>query len=91
MIIQYFTLRSSHIRTLYIDPNDRGQGFGGILLQHMINCAREHDILRIKLKVNTSNIPAYRLYQQYDFQPVELLSQYYSKDADAYRILLLLL
>ncbi|CAF3842349.1 unnamed protein product [Rotaria magnacalcarata] len=88
--IQYITLHSSHIGTVYIDPNERGQDFGGIILQHVIDYARDHDILRIKLQVNTSNIPAYRLYQKYGFQTIELLPLYYSQDADAYRMALLL-
>ncbi|CAF1107355.1 unnamed protein product [Rotaria sordida] len=85
---QYIYKHVSHIANLCIDPNQRGHGLGETLLRYMIDYSCLFGASVIKLKVNTSNIPAYRLYDKYGFRIVQFLPQYYSKHADAYQMIL---
>ncbi|CAF0971112.1 unnamed protein product [Rotaria sp. Silwood1] len=76
----------SHIANLCIDPNQRGRGLGGILLNHMIDYSRRLGASIVELEVNTSNMHAYNLYCKHGFIIIELLERYYSDSTDAYRM-----
>jgi len=80
----------SHIVNLCIHPDRRGRGLGEILLLHMIDYGRRLGSSIVDLEVDTSNVPAYRLYFKHGFRIIQLLQQYYSDTADAYRMRLIM-
>ncbi|CAF3513460.1 unnamed protein product [Rotaria sp. Silwood1] len=85
--LQYIYNHVSDIVNLCVHPNQRGHGLGGILLHYMIDYSRLSDASIIKLRVDTSNMHAHRLYHKNGFRIVQFLSQYY-KYADAYEMVL---
>lgn len=60
---------SAHVGTLGIgvDPDYRGQGLGGRLLQAALERARQAGLEKIELEVLASNRRAYHLYQKFGF------------------------
>jgi ribosomal protein S18 acetylase RimI-like enzyme len=65
------------IRDLYVAPAYRRMGIAGVLLQQVIDDAREAGAHRVSLQTETGNTPALTLYAAAGFQPVtglELLS-----------------
>jgi len=65
------------IRDLYVAPAHRRMGIAGVLLQQVIDDAREAGAHRVSLQTETGNTPALTLYAAAGFQPVtglELLS-----------------
>ncbi len=53
---------------LGVVPNERGKGFGGILLQHAIAQSKHFGLSRIVLAVDSTNEPAIQLYQRWSFR-----------------------
>lgn len=84
--LQYSTNSIAHIANFCIHPNQRGRGLGGILLRHMIDFNHHSGRSIIELEVDTSNTHAYKLYYKHSFRITQLLQQYYSETADAYRM-----
>lgn len=74
----------SHIANLCIHPDERGRGFGGILLRYMIDFSQQFDVSIIELQVHTSNTNAYTLYYKHGFRIIQYLERYYSDTEDAY-------
>src|SRR4029077_20393380 len=65
------------IRDLYVAPAHRRMGIAGVLLQQVIDDAREAGAHRVAFETETGNTPALTLYAAAGFQPVtglELLS-----------------
>lgn len=64
-------------------------GFGSILLEYVLNFAKEKNIKSILLEVRKSNIIAQHLYQKFNFKHINTRINYYSDNfEDAYVYLL---
>jgi ribosomal protein S18 acetylase RimI-like enzyme len=62
------------IRSMYVAPHARGQGFGRRLLSAaLVQVSSWHGIERVKLSVTASNQPAVHLYQSAGFVEVGLV------------------
>lgn len=75
----------SHITTIGIAPEYRGQGLGELLLLSLFDEALRRDCQWLTLEVRVSNRPAQALYEKYGFTRQGVRRRYYSdngEDAD---------
>ena len=78
-----FLLDEAHITNIVVRKDKRRLGIGSILLEALINKAKETSTL-ITLEVNEQNLAAIQLYQKYNFQIVGTRKKYYDNKFDAY-------
>jgi len=78
--ISQFVFDDLHIYNLAVDSIYRGKGYGKTLVWLMIEIALRCDIKVCNLEVRRSNFSAISLYQQFGFQIVGVLKQYYTKE-----------
>lgn len=68
-----------------IDKESQNLGYGALLIEHMINFAKENNLKKIFLEVRVSNKKAIRLYEKYDFKKINIRKKYYKDNyEDAY-------
>ena len=73
-----------HITNIVTKKSLRNRGIGSILLDRLINLAKEMDaVTSITLEVNENNLPAIKLYEKYGFKKVGLRKNYYKNQYDA--------
>ena len=58
------------VRDLYVAPAHRRMGIARVLLQHVVDDARQAGAHRVSLQTETGNTPALTLYAAAGFQPV---------------------
>lgn len=63
--------RDCELRKMYIESGYRGQGWGGLLLERMIEEARARGFRRIHLETASKLKAAIALYQRYGFLPIQ--------------------
>ena len=68
-----------HITNIAVHPDYRRNGIGTLLVQEMIKCAKEKNMLGITLEVRISNITAQKLYTKYGFRPEGFRKNYYTE------------
>ncbi|TAJ92392.1 MAG: ribosomal-protein-alanine N-acetyltransferase [Gammaproteobacteria bacterium] len=66
-----------HLLNLCIKPELQGRGLGRMLLEHMLDVARDHHAEVVFLEVRPSNAAARRLYADNGFNEVGLRRNYY--------------
>ena len=71
-----------HITNIVTHKNFRNQGIGSLLLEKLIDMAKELKVSSITLEVSANNIPAQNLYKKYHFKPLGIRKNYY-KNTDA--------
>ncbi|MFX0092170.1 MAG: ribosomal protein S18-alanine N-acetyltransferase [Candidatus Hodarchaeota archaeon] len=69
-----------HILNLCVRPEFQRQGLGHLMLNHLLEVARQHKVQRVLLEVRVSNEPALRLYRGMGFKEVEISKSYYLKE-----------
>ncbi len=75
----------AHISTIATHPDERGKGYGELLLAAMIRKAIYCHAAYIVLEVRVSNTVAQNLYHKYEFDVVDVKSGYYrDNNEDAY-------
>lgn len=75
----------AHISTIATHPDERGKGYGEILLAGMIRKSIHLNAAYIVLEVRVGNLVAQNLYQKYEFETVDTKRNYYRDDnEDAY-------
>jgi len=67
----------AHILTLCVHKDFQGQGIGKLLLEHLIDLAKDHRAEVLLLEVRPSNITAVHLYHKYGFNEVGTRKAYY--------------
>ena len=81
----WYIAGEGHISTIAAHPNQRGNGYGEILLASMIRRAITLQAEYIVLEVRVSNTVAQSLYHKYEFVTVGTKPNYYRADnEDAY-------
>ncbi|XOV90304.1 MAG: ribosomal protein S18-alanine N-acetyltransferase [Pseudomonadota bacterium] len=70
----------SHLLNVCINPDHQGQGYGRILVEHMLARARYRHASCVFLEVRPSNTPACQLYQNLGFNEVGVRRDYYPAD-----------
>lgn len=73
-----------HISTLAVQPSERGQRWGELILTALMQRALTAGAGYIVLEVRVSNQIAQALYRKYDFAIVERRPRYYADSEDAY-------
>ncbi len=66
-----------HVLNLCVDPVFQSQGFGAVVLEFLIDVAREHKADTAFLEVRPSNTAALKLYRRIGFDEVGLRKNYY--------------
>lgn len=72
-----------HITNIVVNKNFRRKSVGSIILENLINLAKQDNITSITLEVNCTNIPAIKLYEKFGFKNVGLRKKYYNNTYDA--------
>ncbi len=67
----------SHLLNVCINPECQGDGYGRILVKHMLDRARENAVSSMFLEVRPSNLIAYKLYESLGFNEVGIREDYY--------------
>lgn len=67
----------SHILNVCVHPECQGNGFGRILVEHLLSRARHHEAGKVFLEVRPSNEVAHRLYEKLGFNEVGVRQNYY--------------
>ncbi len=70
----------SHLQNVCIHPDYQGNGYGRLLVEHMLLCAKSRKAGSVFLEVRTSNLVAYKLYESLGFNEVGLRPAYYPGD-----------
>ncbi|MCX7638158.1 MAG: GNAT family N-acetyltransferase [Cyclobacteriaceae bacterium] len=63
-----FENKTGFITSVSIERAYQGRGLARRLLQQCIDAAKDHSILQLKLEVNSSNLPAIKLYRDFGFE-----------------------
>ena len=78
-------LEDSHVTTIAVHPDVRGQRLGEEILVHLLDEAIERDASWITLEVRETNDVAQRLYRKYGFTVVSTRRGYYSDNNESAR------
>lgn len=73
----YYFFEEGHITTMAVAPNWRRQGIGKLLLNHLIEKAKEIGLKELSLEVRESNQIARKMYQKFGFKMVARRKKYY--------------
>ena len=71
-----------NLQTVAVDPEHRGNGIGGQLVDVLLSSAREQGLRAVELEVASRNLPARHLYEVRGFVEVGLRRGYYAADGD---------
>lgn len=74
---------TAEIMNIVSKKDKRGLGIGSKMLDSLINLAKQNNCSNITLEVNSSNIPAIKLYEKFNFKQVGLRKKYYNNTYDA--------
>ncbi|ARS89980.1 ribosomal protein S18-alanine N-acetyltransferase [Natrarchaeobaculum aegyptiacum] len=75
--------RFGHVKDIAVHPDCRGEGVGSVLLARALGVVAGRGADSVKLEVRRSNEGAQRLYRQFGFEPLRVVSGYYHDDEDA--------
>ena len=70
-------LDEADIMNIVTKKNKRNQGFAKFLLNELINIAEEQNCKTITLEVDENNLPAIKLYKDFEFKEVGKRKNYY--------------
>jgi ribosomal-protein-alanine N-acetyltransferase len=76
-------LEDSHVTTIAVHPDVRGQRLGEEMLVHLLDQAIERDASWVTLEVRESNDVAQKLYRKYGFTVVSTRNGYYSDNNES--------
>ena len=72
-----------HITDIVVRKDLRKLGIGSLILEKLIQAAKDKMVNSITLEVNANNIPAQKLYEKYGFKIVGIRKKYYNNTDDA--------
>lgn len=75
-----------HIINVTVHPDERGRGFGRIMISFAIKCARQKNMKEVYLEARSSNLSAIKLYESIGFRKKDELSDYYQDGEDGVRM-----
>jgi len=80
-------LDQAELANIAVDPAVRGRGHGGMLLDHVLEVARERGARSVFLEVRESNTVARDLYARRGFHEVGIRKGYYDSPREDARVL----
>ncbi len=84
--IAHTVQRRSNLDNLAVERRERHRGLGRRLIDDWIDRSLEQRLGSLTLQVNTANVVAQTLYQDYGFRIQRLLRGYYTNGDDAYEM-----
>jgi len=78
-------LDESHLLNLSIAKDFQKQGLGRLLLEYMIQIAKDHQAVNMFLEVRSSNISAIALYENMGFNEMAIRRNYYPADPKSFK------
>lgn len=72
----------AHITNVTVRKESRGQGFGRVLMEFLLDTARDFELRLATLEVRMSNLPARNLYLSLGFRPLGIRKEYYPKTGE---------
>ena len=72
-----------HITDIVVRKDCRMLGIGSLILEKLIQVAKQTNLGSITLEVNVNNVPAQRLYEKYGFKSLGVRKKYYNNIDDA--------
>lgn len=79
----WFSVDDIHITNIVVKKTYRNQKIGSLILNTLINMCKNKVQKSITLEVNSSNIPAQKLYQKFGFKTAGIRKKYYNNTEDA--------
>jgi len=76
--------KTGHIVSIAVSPKHRRKKVGQKLLDAILTKFKKRKLIRVKLEVKTTNIPAISLYLKNGFQIVKRIKEYYPNGEDCY-------
>jgi ribosomal-protein-alanine N-acetyltransferase len=76
-VVMSIGAREAHILNICVCPEQRGKGYGRIMMHKMIALARQLQVDMMFLEVRPSNTAARRLYEKLGFNEVGIRDNYY--------------
>ncbi|MEO7995254.1 MAG: ribosomal protein S18-alanine N-acetyltransferase [bacterium] len=71
-----------HITTVAVDPACQRRGYGGVLLEAIMERGRAEGVVRFTLEVRVSNKAAQELYRRHGYYPVGIRPRYYQDNKE---------
>ena len=78
----WLVIDEGHITNLAVLPENQGNGYGEILLRHLIEYCASMGIVWMTLEVRRSNLRAQNLYHKCGFQDVGYRKRYYQDNQE---------
>jgi ribosomal-protein-alanine N-acetyltransferase len=78
----WLMLDEAHVVTVAVLPEQRGHGYGRLLVHGLVGMARDYEMHVATLECRVSNGPARALYGRYGFYEVGLRKKYYSDNQE---------
>ncbi|RJP16156.1 MAG: ribosomal-protein-alanine N-acetyltransferase [Candidatus Abyssobacteria bacterium SURF_5] len=75
-------LDEAHISNIAIHPEYRGQGFGKMLLLHLLEEALQKGASKATLEVRRSNVIAQKMYSRFGFKIISVRKNYYTDEQE---------
>lgn len=72
-----------HITNIVVKKSFRKNGIGSLLLQKLISVTNKLGYKELTLEVNSSNLPAKKLYLKFGFKELGIRKKYYNNTDDA--------
>lgn len=79
----WFSVDDIHITNIVVKKIYRNQKIGSLILNTLIDMCKNKVQKSITLEVNSSNIPAQKLYQKFGFKTAGIRKKYYNNTEDA--------
>lgn len=76
-------LDEATLNNIVVKKSCRGRGIGGELLESLIDLCVDLRMKTLTLEVNSSNLPAIKLYEKFGFKNCGLRKNYYNNSNDA--------
>lgn len=71
-----------HITNIAAHPEFRKSGIGGLLIEKLLQIAKEEGIQGLTLEVRRGNLPAQKLYRKYGFESAGIRKGYYADNGE---------
>ena len=71
-----------HVNNIFVRKDMRGNKIGSIILERLIDIAKEKQKEELTLEVNINNTTAIKLYENYGFEKISIRKKYYNNVDD---------
>lgn len=79
----WFSVDDIHITNIVVKKCYRNKKIGTLILNNLIKLCENQAQKSITLEVNSNNVPAQKLYENFDFKTVGIRKKYYNNTDDA--------